>query len=603
MKNLISILWLITTVITTYTASALEYYTPEHEKGMCAMRGSCGYEGFSPLPCVDNSPARLPETDSFRQLLVDTCGIEYSNSLACCEEDQLNELVQQVKRAETIISSCPACWSNFLQFWCSFTCSPDQSTFVNITAVKPGDEKGTLTVIGADNWVGDNFGQQFYDSCKDIKFGSSNGYAMDFIGGGAKDWHGMLAYMGMKRPMLGSPFQINFPPMNHVPRDGLDRYDVDGKACNDTNPDYRCACVDCQAVCPVLPPAPGEIPECRIGLLRCWSFTLLITYCSIIVLAFVFLVAKNKRIGQWTQRFFGIHLDQLESRGLYERMALSDDPDELQDQDEEGLLDPDYTPPRYWLNSRLQNWFYYQGLFCARYPWLVIIISLVFVSLCSIGWTRFAIERNPVNLWVSPSSTALAQKNHFDENFTPFYRTTQLFFVNEKDEPIASAERLENLFKLEDEIKAIKSNKYNQTLQDVCFHPNGDACIIQSVTGYWQGDINVFDPEDWEATLDQCTSQPSLCLPEFQQPLKPEMLLGGYKDDDYLTARAFVVTFVLTNSVHDEDNDKSEQWEKTVLHHVLMGLNDRPEWKGVHISYSTEVKLEQLTIILVYSCR
>jgi Niemann-Pick C1 protein len=507
---------------------------------------------------------------------------------ACCDENQLNDLVGQVKRAESIIASCPACWKNFLQFWCSFTCSPDQSTFVNVTATESNADN-TTTVTGTEFWVGNNFGQQFFDSCKDIKFGASNGYAMDFIGGGATEWHGMLSYMGKKRPGLGSPFQIDFPPLNQTPSEGMDRYNENGRPCNDTDAAYRCACVDCQAVCPILPPAPGEQPDCRIGLLRCWSFAMLITYATILVLGATLLIARNKRVGQWLQQFLGVHLDRTESRGLYERLALSDDQDDVLEDDDENLLDPDYTPRRYWLNSRLQNWFYYQGLFCARYPWFVIMTSLGFVAICSLGWSRFSIERNPVNLWVSPSSTALAQKNHFDENFTPFYRTSQLFFVNEIDEPIASAERLENLFKLEDEIRSFKSNVYNNTLQDVCFHPNGDACIVQSITGYWESDINRFDPAKWKSTLDQCTSEPSLCLPEFQQPLKPEMLLGGYKDKDYLSARAFVVTFVLTNSINETMNDKSEHWEKTLLANILTGLNDRPEWKGIRISYSTEV--------------
>lgn len=557
------------------------------------MRGQCGSSGFVQLPCAKNEPAVIPEAASFRKLLVDTCGVDYMTGPACCDESQLNDLVEQVKRAEKIIASCPACWRNFLQFWCSFTCSPNQSTFVNITSIAPGDEKGDFVVTGTDYWVGDNFGSQFFDSCKDIKFGSSNGFAMDFIGGGAKEWHDMVSYMGMKRPLLGSPFQIDFPPVDkfHVPQDGLMRYDEDGKPCNDTDAAYRCACVDCQAVCPILPPAPGEQPECHIGLLRCWSFAMLITYSTIFAMGLVLLVARNKTIGRWLQKFLSMNLDRSEARGLYERLALSDDlgDDELQDEEDENLLDPDYTPRRYWLNSRLQNWFYYQGLFCARYPWLVIITSLVFVALCSLCWSRFSVERNPVNLWVSPSSIALAQKNHFDENFTPFYRTSQIFFVSKSGEPIASADHLQSLFKLEEEIKKMKSIVYNNTLQDVCFHPNGDACIIQSVTGYWQGDFMNFDPTNWKADLEQCTSQPSLCLPEFQQPLKPEMILGGYDDDKYLSAKAFVVTYVLTNSINESETVKAEHWEKTLLSNILTGLNDRPEWKGVKISYSTEV--------------
>lgn len=436
-------------------------------------------------------------------------------------------------------------------------------------------------VDGVDYWVGDGFGSQLYGSCKDIKFGSSNGYAMDFIGGGAKDWLEMVRYLGQKRPMLGSPFQINFPTLDSKPQQGLVRYDEAGKSCNDTDTAYRCACVDCDAVCPILPPTQADMPPCQVGSLQCWSFAMLTTYLVLLALGVLFLFAKTKPIKFHLQKLLGID-DR--DRGSYERLALSDDADE-----DENLLDPDYTPRRYWLNSRLQNWFYYQGLLCARYPWVVILTSLFFVSVCSLGWSRFSLERNPVNLWVSPSSTALAQKTHFDENFTPFYRTSQIFLVSENSGPIASADRLTSLFQLEQEIRDMKSSHFNDTLQDVCFHPNGDVCIVQSVTGYWQGDIDNFDAEVWKEYLYDCASQPSTCLPEFQQPLKPEMILGGYEGAKYMDAQAFVITYVLTNSVHANETIKAEHWENTLLSTILTHLDTRPEWQGVRISYSTEV--------------
>lgn len=556
-----------------------------HKEGYCAMRGSCGSRNFSPLPCVKNEPATLPETQEFRQLLQETCGF---NGPVCCDQDQLETLVEQVKRAEAVIASCPACWYNFVQFWCGFTCSPNQSTFVNVTSVLPGDEEGEFVVNSTDYWVSDPFGSTFYDSCKDIKFGSSNGYAMDFIGGGAKSWHEMVSYLGQERPMLGSPFQIDFPVIEKVPQQGLVRFNQSAKLCNDTDPAYRCACVDCDAVCPILPPTPGEEPPCQIGSLYCWSFTMLITYTILLALGLVFLFTKTASIKLYIYKFLGLDIE----REGYERLALSEDGDE-----DENLLDPDYTPRRYWLNSRLQNWFYYQGLFCARYPWFVIMTSLIFVSVCSLGWSRFLLERNPVNLWVSPSSTALAQKTHFDENFTPFYRTSQIFLVTKDQSPIASAERLQHLFKLEQEIKEMKSDGLNHTLQDVCFHPNGDACIVQSVTGYWQGDLSTFDPDTWKSYLHDCTTQPSTCLPEFQQPLKPEMILGGYNDSNYMEAQAFIITYVLTNSIHSNETIKAERWENTLLSTILTDLDQRPQWEGVRISYSTEVSLISFKMI------
>ncbi|RCH90986.1 hypothetical protein CU098_002289 [Rhizopus stolonifer] len=375
----------------------------------------------------------------------------------------------------------------------------------------------------------------------------------------------------MKRPLVGSPFQIDFPL-----DDRLDRLDVPVKSCSD--PDDQCACVDCQSVCPVLPPLASD-GECKLGSIQCWSFAMLMTYLTILVLASILVLAKNEWIGKWTQKFMGVHLDQFESL-----LALDDDDDDDDDMD---LLDPDHTPRRYWLNSRLQNWFYYQGLYCARYPCAVILAGLVFVFLTSLGWSRLQIEQNPINLWVSPSSKALEQKNYFDSHFTPFYRTTQLFIVS--DSAVASADRLENLFKLETEIKQLESEHYKSKLQDVCFAPLNDICIVQSVTGYWQGDLDNFERETWKEDLKECTSQPSLCLPEFMQPLKPEMVLGGFDKEDYVNAKAFVLTFVLKNSVNE--TKEAEDWERTLLT-VLSDLKNREEWKDVKISYSTESSLE-----------
>lgn len=548
-----------------------------HQDGYCVMRGQCGMEGFVSLNCPYNGPAVEPESEAFRQKLVETCGAAYAEGPTCCDENQLGDLVNQIQQAVPIIGSCPACWNNFLQFWCSFTCSPDQSTFVNVTDLTSSD-----LVNQTDYWVGDNFGNQFYDSCKGIKFGGSNGYAMDLIGGGAKDWLGMVRFMGTKRPFAGSPIQIDFPPVEHNST-AMARYDEDGRQCNDTAIDAHCACVDCEASCPVLEKVPEEEPECYIGQLKCWTFTMVMCYALILLFTAIVLLGRNIRFVRRLKHALGIPTNE-ETRGIYERVALADD------DEEEHLLDPDHTPRRYWLNSRLQSWFYRQGLICARYPWAVIFASLCFVSLASIGWKNFTVERDPVHLWVAPSSQALQEKTYFDEHFGPFYRATQLFFVSESDEPVVNGDRLESLLGLEQEIRHLRSDPGGHTLQDVCFAPTGDACIVQSVTGYWQGDPDNFDPSKWKSEFDSCTSEPAMCLPDFLQPLKPEMILGGYENDSYADARAMIVTIVLKNSIDESVAAKAIEWEKSLLRHILNSVNDRPEWEGVRITYSTEVR-------------
>ena len=75
-----------------WTASLVsaEAYTPKHEAGRCAIRGTCGKQSlFSPeLPCPDNDLAKEPE-DDVRKQLVGICGPKWNTGPICCESEQV----------------------------------------------------------------------------------------------------------------------------------------------------------------------------------------------------------------------------------------------------------------------------------------------------------------------------------------------------------------------------------------------------------------------------------------------------------------------------------------------------------------------------------
>lgn len=50
--------------------------------------------------------------------------------------------------------------------------------------------KGNLTVSGIDFYASDAFGEGLYESCKDVKFGTMNTRALNFIGAGAQNFTG-----------------------------------------------------------------------------------------------------------------------------------------------------------------------------------------------------------------------------------------------------------------------------------------------------------------------------------------------------------------------------------------------------------------------------
>ncbi|THG12789.1 hypothetical protein TEA_021783 [Camellia sinensis var. sinensis] len=83
---------------------------------------------------------------------------------------------------------CPACLRNFLNLFCELSCSPNQSLFINVTSISK--VKGNLTVDGIDFFVTDTFGEGLYNSCKDVKFGTMNTRALEFVGAGAQNFKG-----------------------------------------------------------------------------------------------------------------------------------------------------------------------------------------------------------------------------------------------------------------------------------------------------------------------------------------------------------------------------------------------------------------------------
>ena len=77
------------TLLLATTASA-EPYTPKHEPGRCAFRGSCGKQSLvgKELPCVDNGLAEDPD-EELRKELVEVCGDKWREGPVCCKLDQV----------------------------------------------------------------------------------------------------------------------------------------------------------------------------------------------------------------------------------------------------------------------------------------------------------------------------------------------------------------------------------------------------------------------------------------------------------------------------------------------------------------------------------
>ncbi|KAF1349878.1 sterol-sensing domain of SREBP cleavage-activation-domain-containing protein [Delphinella strobiligena] len=580
-----------TAVLSVWGASALfspvalaaDGWTNIHEAGRCAIRGHCGKQGFfgSDLPCPDNGLAETPDA-ALRTKLVGICGTKWQDSDVCCTDEQLDALSSNLKRAENIITACPACKENFLNLFCTFTCSPDQSLFVNVTQTAPKGDKFLVTEL--DQLISDEYGSGFYDSCKDVKVGATNGNAMDLIGGGAKNFTQFLKFLGDKK-FLGSPFQINFPRPSEADFPGLEPTKMKAHPCNSTDEAYRCACVDCEGSCPALPKV-KEAEVCRVGLLPCLSFAVIIIY-SIFLALLIIAVSGHVAYAKHSK-------SKNERLRLLQDSSPSDDEDEGELAHSAGMLDkPQKT---YRLNTLCDKAFSHLGRTSARYPAITIGTSIVIVALLSLGWIRFTVETDPVRLWVSPDSEAAQEKAFFDENFGPFYRAEQAFLVNDTlpsgSGPVLTYETLQWWFDVEDRIQRMKSTTGGYTLDDVCFKPTGDGCVVQSLTGYFGGDFDMIDQDTWADDLEACAEQPVNCLPEFQQPLNPHLLFGGY-NKSVVDAEAIVITWVVNNYAEGTPELQRAMDYEQSLKEVLLTVQQEAKERGLRLSFNTEISLEE----------
>lgn len=445
-----------------------------------------------------------------------------------------------------------------------------------------------MIVTELDTLWTDEYGSGFYDSCKDVKVGATGGKAMDFIGGGAKNYTMFLKFLGDTKP-FGSPFQINFPRPKGRESDGMNATGTTPIPCNSTEERYRCACVDCASSCPELPKV-TEQEYCHVGTMPCLSFAVILVY-------FVFLLSLAAAIsghGAWVK-----HTQRKNERlQLLQDAAPSDDEDEGDLVHNAGMLD---RPQRhYYLNTISDAAFRRLGGICAQFPAITISISIVLVGLLSLGWINFAIETDPVRLWVSPSSAAAEEKAYFDSNFGPFYRAEQAFLVNDTSPagpgPVLSYETLNWWFDVESRINRVKSLRQGVTLNDVCFKPTGTACVVQSLTGYFGGIFSSVDPDTWQRDLKHCTDQPGSqdCLPDFQQPLKKDMILGGWEESgNILDSEALIVTWVVNNHAEGtEEEMRAMDWEQS-LKGLLKDVQAEAAERGLRLSFSTEISLEE----------
>ncbi|XP_058098545.1 uncharacterized protein LOC131243314 isoform X2 [Magnolia sinica] len=577
----------------------------KHAEEYCSMYDICGQRRDGKvLNCPYGSPSVKPN-ELLSSKIQSLCPTITGN--VCCTSDQFDTLRGQVQQAIPFLVGCPACLRNFLNFFCELSCSPNQSLFINVTSISKVNNN--LTVDGIDFYVTDSYGEELYNSCKDVKFGTMNVRAMDFIGAGAQNFREWFAFIGQQAALdtPGSPYAINFRS-NILESSGMKPMNTSVHSCGDTS--LGCSCGDCPSspVCSdSAPPAPHDKGSCSITIgslkVKCLEFSLAILY-IILVSAFFgwgFLHRRKERSPSSRMK----HL--LNAKEESEVHSVNKQGDESRSvQIPEGGTPLMKGLQLSFVQGYMSSFYRRYGTWVARNPTIVLCSSLGFTFLLCLGLIRFKVETRPAKLWVGHGSKAAEEKQYFDNHLAPFYRIEQLILAtipvskNGKAPGIVTESNIQLLFEVQKKVDGIRANYSGSmvSLADICLKPLGQDCATQSVLQYFKMDPDNYDFFGGVGHAEYCfqhyTSSES-CLSAFQAPVDPSTALGGFSGSNYSEASAFVITYPVNNEVDKtgKENGKAVAWEKAFIHLVKEELLPMVQSQNLTLSFSAECSIQE----------
>ncbi|CAN9513419.1 unnamed protein product [Ophioblennius macclurei] len=258
----------VSTLIILLTCVVLSEAQPA--KGYCSFYDECG---MNPLvhgprivppvvPCLNYSQARHVTGDHYKKLK-EVCPMldrGEGNTFACCSPSQLTSLQRDFALASLLLRLCPACIENFVHFHCSYTCSPDQSQFVEVTRVMNVTASGMTreAVVSFRTYFDKSFAGGVFDSCQNVQTHWEGKYAIDSMCGpkGRYRCTSQRWYDFQGNSHAFAPLDIQHKLMTEgdvagVP-EGVVPYKETALRCNETTPSgaEACSCDHCWESCP-----------------------------------------------------------------------------------------------------------------------------------------------------------------------------------------------------------------------------------------------------------------------------------------------------------------------------------------------------------------
>uniref|UniRef100_A0A0E0KTZ1 SSD domain-containing protein n=1 Tax=Oryza punctata TaxID=4537 RepID=A0A0E0KTZ1_ORYPU len=439
---------------------------------------------------------------------------------------------------------------------------PDTLFSARIQSLCPtitGDVNNTMTVNGIDYYVTSTHGEELYNSCKDVKFGTLNTRAMDFLGGGAKNYKEWMAFIGRQANLnqIGSPYLITFPS-DISGSSAVKPLNATIYSCGD--PSLGCSCGDCpsSSVCTgsLLPQLNTETScSVKIGSLKakCLDFSLVVVY----------LVLLTRRTGIFS------HTKPLKNAEYKLHSSNNGKVPDSSAQVSEAASAPVQSAHPSVIQTYMSTFFRKHGTFVAKHPVLVLFVSLLVPTLLCIGLIRFKVEIRPEKLWVSSGSRAADEKQYFDSHLAPFYRIEQL---------------------------VLATSAFGGSEAPTIVNDNNMKLLFQIQKKYFQLDPKTYDDlgiDHAKFCFQHYTSEET-CLSTFQSPIDPSTILGGFPGNNFTEASAFVITYPVNNKVETtgQENGKAVAWERAYVNLVKEEILPMVLAQNLTLSFSSESSIQ-----------
>lgn len=578
-------------------AARAQPYTPIHQPGYCAFYDECGKNpelsgGLATLAnvsCLNNT--RAPRvTGDHLALLRRVCPRLYAGpdaTFACCSRKQLVSLQNSLAVTKALLTRCPACADNFVSLHCHNTCSPDQSTFINVTRVAARGAGQPPAVVAYEAFYRRSFAEATYDSCSRVRIPAAATLAVGAMCGvygsalcNAQRW---LNYQGDTSNGL-APLAITFHLWEPGQAAGSPMRPLDGELtpCNQSQGGAAaCSCQDCAASCPAIARPEALDATFRLGRLA-GGPALALILCSVLAVLGAFLVGTRLLAGT---------RDPKAKPSVSNTLSLS---------------------THTFLGACFEAW----GTWVASWPLTVLLVSTAVVVALAAGLAFTRLTTDPVELWSAPNSQARREKAFHDQHFGPFFRTNQVILTAPRRPSypydslllgpktfggVLDTDLLLELLGLQERLRHLQvwsaPEQRHVSLRDVCYAPlnPGNAslsdCCINSLLQYFQSNRSRLlltanqtltgqtAQVGWRDHFLYCANAPLTfkdgtalalsCMADYGAPVFPFLAVGGYRGNDFSEAEALILTFSLNNyPPGDPRLAQARLWEGAFLEEV-----------------------------------